>query len=100
MPTTPPTTGNPVLDAALAQIAADVDIEASASTFITTTVPQLITAAVNKALAGGATAAQLAALTTLSATLAANGSAVAAAIVAQTPAAATAALAQAVKPKP
>jgi hypothetical protein len=94
MATTPPTTGNPTIDAALVQIANSIDVEASAVTFANN-VPGWITAAVNAALANGATAAQLAPVTQLAATLKTNADALAAAITADSPVAAALAMAKA-----
>jgi hypothetical protein len=93
MATTPPTTGNAVIDAALQQMAATTDILAAGKVFADN-VPGWITAAVNKAIAAGATAAQLQAVTDLAATMKTNSDAFAAAIAADTPAAATLALAK------
>lgn len=76
---------NPALDAAITQIRATEDVLASVTLFAKS-VPGLIDAAVQKALANGATAAELEPLTALSADLKAKTDEAAAAVVANTPA--------------
>lgn len=77
-------TGNPTLDALIAQVTTDQTVIGSATTLINGIAAQ-ITAAVNVALAGGATAAQLAPLTDLTTSLAASDASLAAAVAANTP---------------
>ena len=72
------------IDALVAQVTATIGVEASAVTFING-VPGLISAAVTAALAGGATAAQLAPLSTLAANLQTSAAAITAAIAANAP---------------
>lgn len=78
------TTGNPVLDNLIAQVEAAIGVEQSAVTFVNG-VPAMITAAVNKAISGGATAAQLAPLTDLAMQLAAASGPLQAALAANAP---------------
>ena len=73
-----------MIDALVAQVTATIGVEASAVTFING-VPGLISAAVTAALAGGATAAQLAPLSTLAANLQTSAAAITAAIAANAP---------------
>lgn len=77
---------NPILDALAAQIDANTSVVDSAIQFIGG-VRGMIDAAVTAALAGGATAAQLAPFTDLSAAMAAKDQALSEAIAANTPAA-------------
>jgi hypothetical protein len=81
---------DPNLDSAIGALTTEVTnattVEDSAIVFANG-VPGLITAAVNKAVAAGATAAQLQAITDLAAALKAKSSQVADAITANTPAA-------------
>jgi alkylhydroperoxidase/carboxymuconolactone decarboxylase family protein YurZ len=69
----------------LASVQADTTVEQSVLAYVQG-VPALITAAVNDALANGATPAQLQQITDAAATLTANGAAITAAIKANTPA--------------
>lgn len=78
-------TGNPTIDALIAQVDQDQTVIGSAVTLINGIAAQ-ITAAVNAALAGGATAAQLAPLTDLTTSLAAADQALATAVANNTPA--------------
>ncbi len=75
-----------VLDDTIATMTAAETVEESAVAFING-VPALIQAAIDKAVAGGATAAQLAPLTQLNSDLTAKSDALRAALVANTPAA-------------
>lgn len=84
MPKAAATDPNPVLDALAAQITANASVVDSAVQFIGG-VKGMIDAAVLAALNGGATAAQLAPFTDLSAAMAAKDQALAAAIAANTP---------------
>jgi hypothetical protein len=79
-------TGNPTVDTTIAEIQAATTVIDSATIFANS-VPGLISDAVSKALANGATAAQLAPLTDLGTALKAKADALAAAVVANTPAA-------------
>jgi hypothetical protein len=65
-------------------VTADTTVEQSAITLLNG-IPALITAAVNQALANGATSAQLTALTTLATTIQQNSTNLAAAVTANTP---------------
>lgn len=67
-----------------AQVTANTDAEASATTLLNS-IPSLIQAAVDKALAAGATPAQLQEITDLQAKLQASVTPLAAAVVANTP---------------
>jgi hypothetical protein len=78
-----PTTGNSVIDA-LTAADANIDTAAAQCVAYIGTVPGLINAAVQSALAGGATAAQLAAVTQVSTDLAAQATAMQAALAAPT----------------
>lgn len=78
-------TGNPTIDALVTQVETDQTVIGSAVTLING-IAGMITAAVNAALAGGATAAQLAPLTDLTSSLAATDTTLAAAVAANTPA--------------
>ncbi len=74
---------NPTIDALTAQVTASETVEASATLLINGFQARL-QAAIDKATAGGATAAQLAPLTQLSADLKTNSDALAAAVAANT----------------
>ncbi len=77
---------NPTIDALVTQVTASEDVIASA-TLLINGIPVLLQAAIDKALAGGATAAQLAPLTALNTDLKAKSDALAAAVAANTDAA-------------
>lgn len=77
---------NPVIDALIAQAQANVDAEAAA-VVVLNGIKDRIQAAVDAALANGATAEQLAPVTSEIATLKSSSDALSAAIVANTPAA-------------
>lgn len=79
-------TGNPAIDALAGQAAANESAEDSA-VIVLNGIAQRITDAVNAALAGGATAAQLAAVTQVATDLKTHGDALAAAVAANTPSA-------------
>lgn len=75
---------NPLIDALEAQVKANTDVEASATLLITGFSDRL-SKAISDALAGGATAAELAPITTLNDGLKASATALAAAVTANTP---------------
>ena len=77
------TTGNPIIDSLLAQATANEQVEDSAVVVINGIKAQ-IDAAVQAALAGGATAAQLAPITQVSTDLKTHADALAAAVAANT----------------
>lgn len=77
-------TGNPTIDALVAQVQASDTVFDSAVAFING-VPGLISAAVAQALAGGATAAQLAPVTAVATDIKAKSDAIQAALTANTP---------------
>lgn len=76
---------NPALDSIIAQVQATDEVLASVTLYVKS-VPGLIDAAVAKALANGATAAELQPLTQLSIDLKAKSDEAAAAVLANTPA--------------
>lgn len=75
---------NPILDSLAAQVTAQVTLETSVTAFINGEAARL-QAAVDKALAGGATAAELAPIQDEVTALAASAAAMNAALVANTP---------------